>query len=262
VVATFKRFTITRKKTYMTTPIEHAAQAQQDAPVMQPTSPSRIDALTSEGCGTPPAETVPIDYGVHAPYVAALSAVFNEDGTAFADCIDAHPHILEMLYQGWPLLHHIAQMGWTDGIEIYRRKNGRLDIKSEDFVTRFMHCMHLTLVGGQTLLHVAALYQRSSFASMADMFPQANTADYNQRLPAYYLTVRDISKDDQDLVIARVAQQSVISLELQQQHQHPATFDEEVQRTLASVCYCNSLVRTSWTASAALSSLLSFALLS
>jgi hypothetical protein len=61
---------------------------------------------------------------------------------------------------------------------------------------------------------------------MTDMFPQANTADYNQRFPAHYLTVSDISKHDQDLVIARVAQQSVISLELQQQ-QHRVTFDEE-----------------------------------
>jgi hypothetical protein len=200
--------------------IEHTSQAQQAASVMHPTSPARVDA-------PPAAEEVPIDYGVHAPYIAALRAVYDEDGTAFADCIDTHPHILEMLYQGWPLLHHIAQWGWKDGIEIYRRKNGRMDIKSEDFVSRFAAGIHLTLVGGQTLLHVTALYQQSSFGPMTDMFPQANTADYNQRLPAYYLTVGDIPKHDQDLVLARVAQQSVISLEQEQQQQHRVTFDEE-----------------------------------
>ena len=162
------------------------------------------------------ADDVPVDYGIHAPYIAALRAVLEMDEGALAACIDATPDILETLYQGWPLLHHIALMDWTDGITVYRQKNGRIDIKSEDAALRFgggAIGVSLCQVGGQTLLHVIALNRsREELESKILEFPEANTADYNERMPCYYLGRRDIPIDDKALVIARVAQQSRIIL--------------------------------------------------
>ena len=174
------------------------------------------------------AEELPIDYGEHAPYIAALRAVFDEDAAAFASVLDSSPHVVESVYRGWPLLHHIAFMEWVQGMDIYMAKNGRVDIKSEDFATAFgggSMQLQLCQVGGQTLLHVAALStSKDSFKRMSAKFPEANIPDDNGHLPAYYLSSRDIPKADKDLVMARVAQRSL--MDLQQQQRHHVTFDQ------------------------------------
>jgi hypothetical protein len=188
----------------------------------QPAQPSTCDSSsTPDGCSAI-TEEVPIDYGIHTPFIAALRAVYEEDAAALASCIDSTPHILDSVYKGWPLLHHIAMMGWSEGISIYTSKHGRTDITSEDFVTRFgggnMH-LNMCQAGGQTLLHVIALNRPSSFESMRRQYPEADIADLNGRLPEFYTSHRELPKDGQDLVLARVAQQSVIQLERQQQYE-------------------------------------------
>jgi len=176
----------------------------------------------------PAVEDVPIDYGIHAPYMQALHTVYDEDAAALRSCIDASPDILETVYLGWPLLLHIVLMDWREGLEVYKEKNGRFDVRSEDFVQRlggstiqmnFCHC------GGQTLLHVVAMNRPSSLAAMCSQFPHANVADYNQRLPEFYVEHRDVPRDDKALVIARFAQQSLISLEGQAQ-EYSVSFDQ------------------------------------
>jgi hypothetical protein len=187
--------------------------------------------LSSTACEQPrpnAAEDVPIDYGIHAPYMQALRAVYDEDAAALRDCIRSSTHILETVYLGWPLLHHIALMEWKQGFEVYGENNGRIDVRSEDFIQRLGGSTiqaSLCYCGGQTLLHVIAMNRPSCFAAMCSQYPDANVADYNQRLPEFYLSHRDMPRDDQALVMARVARKTLISFEEHGQ-QYAVAFDE------------------------------------
>ena len=75
------------------------------------------------------------------------------------------------------------------------------------------------------MLHVIAMNRPSCFAAMCSQYPDANVADYNQRLPEFYLSHRDMPRDDQALVMARVARKTLISFEEHGQ-QYAVAFDE------------------------------------
>ena len=93
-----------------------------------PAQPSTCgSSSTPDGCSTI-TEEVPIDYGIHTPYIAALRAVYEEDAAALASCIDSTPHILGSVYKGWPLLHHIA-IGRENRVAIDHSGNGRQNMR-------------------------------------------------------------------------------------------------------------------------------------
>ena len=145
-----------------------------------------------------PAPEAETDYGRLAPYRRAVRALVEEDLQAFEAAIAAEPAVLAEREE-LPLLLYAYQ--FVEGPTLaaleaaYVRAGGDLGIRSADYLAQVRGdlAVGMCVVGGQTLLHVAArrsAFDAAAFAALRAAHPALDVPDCNGRTPAFYLALR------------------------------------------------------------------------
>jgi hypothetical protein len=120
---------------------------------------------------------------------ACLNCIYENNTEEFSSLLDAYPDSKSTIVV-YGLIHYLYDFGWTEGIQIYIEKGGKLDVLTKDYYGRF-HKVPMCICGGQTFLHVVAARSRhdpNGLHRLIESFPELNIKDWNGNLPEDILT--------------------------------------------------------------------------
>jgi hypothetical protein len=117
----------------------------------------------------------------------AIKSILLEDPVEFRKIINAYPEIIEPTpTRGWSIIHYLYQYKWDDGIDIYLKHGGSKSILTADFLVKNSGSFPVFLVGGQTILHIFAQFNRDKESELLELIQEneeLNIADFNGNTP-------------------------------------------------------------------------------
>jgi hypothetical protein len=149
------------------------------------------------------------------PWEKAINAIYASDYTGSANEFDAilseTPALTSHIDGGWGLAHFLFDNmdgPWTEGVAAYVARGGDLSIKTCDYITSMGGSVGvgLCIVGGRTVLHVAAIKLGKNpavFDALCVLYADLNILDLNGDSPRSLLGRAHIPAAEFKLVRAR-----------------------------------------------------------
>jgi len=149
------------------------------------------------------------------PWEKAINAIYESEYTGSANDFDAilseTPALISHIDGGWGLAHFLFDNmdgPWTEGVAAYVSRGGDLSIKTCDYITSMGGSVGvgLCVVGGRTVLHVAAIKLGKTpavFEALCVRYADLDVPDLNGDSPRSLLGRLDIPAAELKLVRAR-----------------------------------------------------------
>jgi hypothetical protein len=117
-----------------------------------------------------------------------LKYVFEQNEIKFIEIVTINEDLIFYNYGGYYLIHYLFDNFWERGIEIYKLKNYKLDLLSEDKIMS-LNGIPLYITGGQTFLHIIARKDKELYIKIKSEYESLQIPDLNLELPEdlYYL---------------------------------------------------------------------------
>ena len=112
----------------------------------------------------------------------ALNSIYTEDSDTFLLVLQEDPSILCQADGPWFLIHHLYDNYWEWGIQCYLKNGGSKCLLTKDFTTS-LNKAPMFIIGGQTILHIAARNKDVEFDKLVEENLDLNIRDFNGNLP-------------------------------------------------------------------------------